>query len=81
MVTYQNTQKLIAFHSLGTHIHSESLSTPLYFVEMAETNGGELSVEDKINLIEYQLQEVLDKHIYQDVLKKGERSLAIYWGV
>ena len=48
---------------------------------MAETNGAELNFDDKISLIEYQLQEVLDKQIYQDVLRKGERPLCIYWGV
>jgi len=47
---------------------------------MVETNGTEMSVDDKIKLIEYQLQEVLDKQIYQDILKKGERPLCIYWG-
>jgi hypothetical protein len=49
---------------------------------MSETNGTSAqSVEEKISLIEQHLQEVLDKHIYEDVLRKENRPLCIYWGM
>ncbi len=43
---------------------------------MAET----LSADEKIALIEEQLHEVLKPEIIEDVIKKQNRPLVIYWG-
>jgi len=49
---------------------------------MAQTNGSaDQSVEEKLALIEQHLQEVLDKQIIEDVLRKENRPLSIYWGM
>ena len=43
---------------------------------MADT----LSADEKIALIKEQLQEVLKPEIIEDVIKKQNRPLVIYWG-
>ena len=49
---------------------------------MAETNGAVLArtPEEKFNLIKHNLPEVLNPEIIEEVLKKNERPLRIYWG-
>lgn len=44
---------------------------------MAET----LSADEKIALIKEQLQEVLKPEIIEDVIKKQDRPLVVYWGI
>lgn len=39
-----------------------------------------LTAEEKIALINENLQEVLKPEIIEDVIKKQDRSLVIYWG-
>ena len=43
--------------------------------------GSDLSTQQRIDLIHSNLQEVLDPHLIEDVLKKGDRPLVIYWGI
>lgn len=48
---------------------------------MTETNGTKMEIDEALALIESQLQEVLDKQIYEDVLRKEGRPINIYWGM
>nr|POE93381.1 tyrosine--trna ligase, cytoplasmic [Quercus suber] len=49
---------------------------------MATTTGAPLAKtpEEKFNLIKNNLQEVLNPEIIEEILKKNERPLRIYWG-
>ena len=39
-----------------------------------------LSAEEKIALVKDNLQEVLKPEIIEDIIKKQDRPLSIYWG-
>lgn len=49
--------------------------------KQVDTNGTtDMTVEEKLSLITSNLQESLNPEIMEDVLRKGERPLTIYWG-
>lgn len=47
---------------------------------VAKAAGSDLSADEKIQVITSGLQEVLDREIIEDVIKKQGRALTIYWG-
>lgn len=47
----------------------------------AQTNGSEMTGEERIKLITTNLQEVLNPEIMEDIILKEKRPLTIYWGM
>lgn len=48
---------------------------------MAATNGERMTVQERIALINHNLQEVLNPEIIEDVMVKQNRNLEVYWGM